>query len=201
MYQAYFNQLQLLNYNIDDLKILLNDDDKLDEKVDEVLESLKAQKDTLLIDNREKAERNLDKEPEIIDLRAKINELMEECKVKCEGVNEKLSEIKEKSGEMSQDTALALLQTAAAEIEEESEAIMQKFTDKEIDVEEFLDRFQNARKSMHMRKFKAEKMQEIIRKQAQGGGTSQKNSGIPPYANVPSLPYPVGPIMPMPRPY
>ncbi|KNC32801.1 hypothetical protein FF38_00244 [Lucilia cuprina] len=224
MYQEYLNQLQhsINPLSTDELKDLLNNDEKLDEKIDAVLEILKAQKDSLFTENRSKAERNIEKEPLIIELKGKVAELNEEGKQCCEAVQEKLALIKEKSGGVSQETALALLQTAAAESEENSEAIVKKFTDNEITVEAFLEEFLPARKVMHLRKLKAEKMQELMRHQAQTGPNpaARNMPGIgPAYSNIPSsgfypaprppygsgsgVPYPMGPMMPMPppRPY
>ncbi|KAM7360980.1 vacuolar protein sorting 37B [Cochliomyia hominivorax] len=217
MYQEYLNQLQVsINpLTTEELKDLLNDDEKLDERIDAVLENLKVQKDSLFTENRSKAERNIEKEPQLIELKGKIAELNEEGKQCCEAVQEKLALMKEKSGSVSQETALALLQTAAAESEENSEAIVKKFTDNEINVEAFLEEFLPARKIMHLRKLKAEKMQELMRRQ-----TPRNIGGMgPAYSNIPSsgfypaprptyggsggVPYPMGPMMPMPppRPY
>uniref|UniRef100_A0A0A1X3B3 Vacuolar protein sorting-associated protein 37B n=1 Tax=Zeugodacus cucurbitae TaxID=28588 RepID=A0A0A1X3B3_ZEUCU len=214
MYQEYLNQLQtsIAPLSSDELKDLLNDDEKLDEKVSEVLENLKTQKDDLLIENRSKAESNIEKEPRIIELRGKVNELMDEAKNYCEAVQEKLVEVKEKSGNVSQETALALIQTAAAESEEATDALIKQFTDNEIVVEAFLDEFLVTRKTMHLRKLKAEKMQELIRRQTQPGQRGNigshllPNSGFYPTPGVPAMggggvPYPLGPMMPMPRPY
>ncbi|XP_061393036.1 vacuolar protein sorting-associated protein 37B [Musca vetustissima] len=219
MYQEYLNQLHVsINpLSTDELKDLLNNDEKLDEKIDTVLEVLKAQKDSLFAENRTKAESNIEKEPQIIELKGKIAELNEEGKRCCEAVQEKLAQIKEKSGGVSQETALALLQTAAAESEEASEEIVKKFTGNEITVEAFLEEFLAARKNMHLRRLKAEKMQELMKRQAQGGrnmGSGPAYSNIPssgfypaprlPYGSGGGVPYPVGgPMMPMPppRPY
>lgn len=219
MYQEYLNQLHVsINpLSTEELKDLLNDDEKLDEKIDAVLLVLKSEKDTLFTENRSKAESNIEKEPQIIELKGRVAELNAEGKKCCEAVQEKLALIKEKSGGVNQDTALALLQTAAAESEEQTETIIKQFTDNEMNVETFLEEFLPARKTMHLRKLKAEKMQELMRSQAQGARNSA-NSG-PAYGNIPSsgfypsprppygggggVPYPLGPMMPMPppRPY
>lgn len=215
MYQEYLNQLQvsIAPLSSDDLKDLLNNDEKLDEKVDEVLEVLKTHKDSILSQNREKAEYNIEKEPQIIGLRGKVNELLEEGKTLCDAVQEKLAEIKDKSGSVSQETALALLQTAAAQSEEESEGLIRKFTDNEIPVDGFLESFLVERKTMHLRKLKAEKMTELMRKQASSSHGNQRGGGSI-YNNLPDsfypphpasygagrTPYPLGPMMPMPPP-
>lgn len=220
MYQEYLNQLHVsINpLSTEELKDLLHNDEKLDEKIDAVLEVLKAQKDSLFSENRSKAERNIEKEPQIIELKGKVAELNAEGKQCCEAVQEKLGQIKEKSGGVSQETALALLQTASAESEEASEVILKQFTDNEMTIEAFLEEFLPARKTMHLRKLKAEKMQELMRRQTQsgpnpaprnmGGGPAYGNiasSGFYPAPRPPygSVPYPMGNMMPMPppRPY
>lgn len=199
----------------DELKELLNDDDKLEERVNEALVSLESEKDEILNENRNFAEENLSKEPQLIELRGRINDLSTEGKTLCEIVQQKLVEVKSKSGDMNQETALALLQTAAAESEEESEKLVRDFMDKEIDLESFLEQFLKSRKTMHLRKIKSEKMSELIRMSTTQ--TNRNSSFIPssgfypmsggsvPYPTSTSVPYPLGPMpMPMPgmpRPY
>ncbi|XP_055375129.1 vacuolar protein sorting-associated protein 37B [Condylostylus longicornis] len=215
MYQQYMNQLQisLTNLSSDELKDLLNDDDKLEERVIEALKSLEEQKSSLLEENRTFAEGNLLKEPEIIELKGKLSELSQEGKELCSSVQEKLTEFKNKSVTINQDTALALLQTAAAECEEESEKLVKDFLDNELNLESFLDQFLNLRKIMHLRKVKSEKMSEIIQKGQNRGSAYippstgffnnlSTSGGLPyPTGGIPNIPYPIGPMaMPMPMP-
>lgn len=116
---------------------------------------------------------------------------------------------------MNQDTALALLQTAAAQSEEESDSIVKQLMDKELQIDAFLDKFMSSRKNMHLRKLKAEKMIELVRKSKQNvsgvGGAGQSpytgfypssvpypTSGNTPYPTSGSTPYPMAPMyMPM----
>lgn len=111
---------------------------------------------------------------------------------------------------MSLETALALLQTAASEIEEESDNIAKKFLDNEVELEDFLDQFLVNRKLMHMRLVKAEKLSKILQR-------DPSMNNIPNYINAPpvnintnyfpgvpgtmpnSPPYPIGPA-PVPYP-
>lgn len=89
----------------------------------------------------------------------------------------------QKSAGVEEDTIQALLETYAAQSEEESEKIVRSFLDKEIAVDAFLDNFMTIRKLMHLRKFKADKMKELIR-------NPRVDS---------SVPYPIGGgMMPMP---
>lgn len=105
---------------------------------------------------------------------------------------------------MSLETALALLQTAASEIEEESDTNAKKFLDREIELDDFLDQFLVKRELMHMRLVKAEKLSKILQR-------DPSLSNIPNYINAPpvnintgyfpgvpnnlpsSVPYPIGP--------
>lgn len=162
---------------------------------------MESAKEQLLNENRALAEGNLEKEPEMIERRGRINESSVEGVQLCSAIQAKFDEISKtinslleprltslvlenKSGDLSEDTALALLQTSAAESEEESEKIIRQLLDGELPVDAFLESFMEIRKTMHMRKFKAEKMQELIRNPR-------------PDATVP---YPMGMIGGMPMP-
>lgn len=217
MYQQYLNQAvrTLQNLTSDELKDLLNDDDKLDERVDQAVQSLESEKDLMLGENRSLAESNLEKEPKVIELRSRVNDLSEQGRVLATSVRQKSDDLKSKSGSTNPDTVLALLQTAAAESEEESEQIVKQFLDNEIAIDVYLDKFMSSRKTMHSRKLKAEKMTELVRN-GMGGSSHQPSqrpsfgspyppthagSGFypPPVANPGAVPYPLGPvIMPMP---
>lgn len=113
---------------------------------------------------------------------------------------------------MNEDTALALLQAAAAESEELSEAIVKQMLDKELAVEAFIEQFLVSRKSMHLRKVKAEKMVELARQTRQSFSATPNRpysafypSGSPSMLPYPSAggsqaPYPMSPGMIMPMP-
>lgn len=161
-------------------------------------------------ENRKIAEENLLKEPELIDKRARISTLSEEGVALCTSVQDKLEGIskwclyrvvpsynnsiiipilEKKSADIEEDTIQALLETSAAQTEEESEKIVRQFLDKEITVDTFLDSFMDSRKLMHLRKFKADKMRELIR--SPRGDSSSSH-----------IPYPMGGgMMPMPGMY
>ncbi|KAL1378111.1 hypothetical protein pipiens_015806 [Culex pipiens pipiens] len=221
MYQQYLNQAvrTLQNLTSDELKDLLNDDDKLDERVDQAVQSLESEKDLLLGENRSLAESNLEKEPKVIELRSRVNDLSEQGRALATSVRQKSDDLKTKSGSTNPDTVLALLQTAAAESEEESEQIVKQFLDNEIAIDVYLDKFMSSRRTMHSRKLKAEKMTELVRSGLSGSASSQQQplqrpsfgspyppppvhagSGFyPPMPNAGAVPYPLGPVsMPMP---
>lgn len=93
--------------------------------------------------------------------------------------------------------------------------------DKELPVEQFLEQFLAARKTMHLRKVNADKMDELTRQMRQSaalgghhnGAASRPYSGFyaaspppagptpyPPAGGAHHVPYPQGPIMGMPMP-
>lgn len=92
-------------------------------------------------------------------------------------------QLESKKSDNTPDTALALLETKAAESEENSEKAATKFQEKEIAIEEFLEQFQSTRKEMHLRKLKIEKMIELMRQQP----TNNRNGA--PYPSPNPLPY------------
>lgn len=59
------------------------------------LKGLDQEKEVLIADNRTLAEDNVNKEPEIIELKSRISELSEEGKTLCTSIQEKLAELSE----------------------------------------------------------------------------------------------------------
>lgn len=111
---------------------------------------------------------------------------------------------------MSLETVLALLQTAASEMEEESEKLAKRFLDNELELEDFLDQFLAKRKTVHLRLVKAEKMTNLITRDPMLGSNYINTPpmalnttyfpGYPPNPMSAAVPYPIGEFpMPMPR--
>ena len=193
----------LAHLDNDELKELLNNDGKFEDIVKDIkqFKDLETEKEVLMASNRSLAEFNLSKQPELQEDKQMLKELTEKGSRLCTAVKEKLDELKEKSGEMTAETALDLLQTTAAETEEESESIAEKFLAGDMEVDEFLEQFLSRRKLMHLRKVKVDKLKELIRKThfSSGGLGYPVTSNFPGIA--PSIPYPTGPmLMPMPVP-
>lgn len=200
----------LAHLNSDELKEMLNDDTKFDSVLKDVkqVKDWDTEREMIIASNRSLAEFNLSKEPELEELKAQVQEKSEIGEKLCSRIQELLNEYKSKSAGISPDTTLALLQTAAAEAEEQSESVAHDFLSGKRDVEKFLKDFESIRKTMHLRKFKSEKMCELLRTGGQssyGNGVSKPYLPYPSYDNaqrMPSVPYPVGPLnMPMPGMY
>ncbi|XP_310262.6 vacuolar protein sorting-associated protein 37B [Anopheles gambiae] len=221
MYQPYLQQAvqSLQTLSSDELRQLLEDDEKLDERVNEAVQPLESSKDLIIGENRSLAETNLNFEPKMVELRSRVQELAEECRTLGESVKEKSTQLASKSEKNNAETVLALLQTAAAESEEESEKIVKQLLDSELTVDAYVEQFMSIRKLMHSRKLKAEKMTELLRSNRHTSQRFDAGYGpssmpypaseparpgsfyVPPGMAAPStaVPYPVGPSsMPMP---
>jgi len=205
--------VQLNFMTSEELREIFSDDDKLDERINEILKSLENEKDSIINENRSQAESNLEMEPLLIEIRSRINDLTQEGKELSQSVQEKLQQIKSKSSSMNPESMLDILKAAAAESEENSDKIAQDFLTNSLTIDEFLEQFKKSRMEMHLRKLKADKMQELLR---HGGGNGPVASrmnyppgvsnfyGTPNHGNV--APYPMSggypmPMMPMPPNY
>lgn len=108
-----------------------------------------------------------------------------------------------KSSSVNPENMLNILKASAAESEEKSDKFVEDFLDRSLTLEEFLEKFKSERIEMHLRKLKAEKMQELLR---QGGASNGlRYAPQPPvnnfYGSPNSMPYPSGPGgFPMPMP-
>lgn len=154
--------------HIDDkgeLNDLLENESQLNELIadNEEVKRIQVQRETLMASNRSLAEYNLSQQP---ILEAKKNALFEAHRNKAV-IQEMYEEYRKKldalSSQYSPDTTLALLQTSAAQAEEEAEKIADKFLDGEINVEDFIQSFQSQKTIHSLRKIKSEKLTELLR--------------------------------------
>ncbi|KAJ8870565.1 hypothetical protein PR048_029588 [Dryococelus australis] len=187
----------------EELKEMLNNDAKFDEMMKDVkqFKELETEKELLIASNRSLAELNLSREPELGSGKQRIKELSGLGEELCNSVEKKLQELKNHSGNLTMDTSLALLQTAAAESEEESEAIFEKFTEGEMELDDFLEQFLARRKLMHTRRVKVDKMQELMNARARASARGPAASNFYPVPPAPAglAPYPTfGSNIPMP---
>ncbi|KAG5894717.1 hypothetical protein JTB14_006137 [Gonioctena quinquepunctata] len=198
---------QLHTLNNDELDAIMNDDEKIQEILTQLdqsyLKEIENEKENIMASNKSMAEFNLSKEPELVEGREKLQEVSEMGEQLTKSVEEKTEELRSKGGDMSLETALALLQTAASEMEEESDKIAKKYLESEVELEDFVDDFLEKRKIMHLRLVKSEKLAKLLQRDPSIGNSNYINAppmninsnyfpGIP--SNIPSnLPYPVGP--------
>lgn len=204
--------------NNSELKEFLDDDVKFDtflrdQKQVKGLDELETEKEVVLVSNRSLAEFNLSRQNELSEGKCQLQQLSEEGQKILERIESLASELKTKSGTSNAETVLALLQTAAAEMEEESEKVAERFLEGDIDVDSFLDQFQTKRKLMHLRRVKADKMSDLLTKKVPSQGPvgvaapypTFPSGGVPYYPPAPPVggaPYPTGAFnMPVPGGY
>lgn len=178
----------------DELKKLLNDEDRLEAMIKDLqqVKNLEVERQMFLASNKSLAEYNLSQEPILENLKVQVQGQLEELKSYKQRVETKKKSLDELSNDMSLDTTLALLQTAAAEAEEESEAISESFLSGDIGVDTFLEDYLIKRKLAHLRRVKVEKMVELLNSQA-SKNLNLSSAGNPPYPGVvfpfPGIPY------------
>lgn len=109
---------------------------------------------------------------------------------------------------MNPESMLDILKAAAAESEEKSDKISEDFLAQSLTIDEFLDTFKSSRIEMHLRKLKADKMQELLRQGPGGSAHMGYQPGNSNFYGSPShgAPYPMQqsggyPMMPMPPNY
>ncbi|XP_042225542.1 vacuolar protein sorting-associated protein 37B-like isoform X2 [Homarus americanus] len=168
------------------------------------MKNIASEQEMLLAANKSLAEFNLSLEPKLSQAKQNLITKYEAAAQLTEEVNTMKGEMDSTSGQYTADTLQALLQTAAHEIEEETENLVLSFLDKEQDVDEFLSEFLSKRKTAHLRRIKAEKIEDILNKQSSAHSApypaqppASGGAGYGP--NQWSSPYPTQPMnMPMP---
>lgn len=148
-------ELKDLLENEEQLNVIISDNDEV--------QKIAGYRDVLMASNKSLAEHNLSQKPKLerskqllIDAhqnKALIQAEFEKNRTKLEAF----------STQYSPDTTLALLQTSAAQAEEEAEKTADKFLDGEMNVEDFIQTFQSQKTLHHLRRIKTEKLTELLR--------------------------------------
>lgn len=138
-------------------------------QLNEMIENMDARKqiqtirETLLASNRSLAEYNLGLEPKLHSGREKLIEAHQNQQQLQEAFDQNRKKLEEASSDYAPDTTLALLQTATAQAEEEAEKTVDKFLEKEIASDEFIQKFLEQKTLHHLRRTKTEKLTELLR--------------------------------------
>ncbi|KAK8784531.1 hypothetical protein V5799_009105 [Amblyomma americanum] len=195
--------------NTEELQKLLNDDARVDSMVKDLqqVKNAENEREMLLASNKSLADFNLAREPKLRQSRQQLKELYEQAQELMTEVEQNKKTLDSMGGQSSLETTLALLQTAAAQAEEESEKVASSFLDGERTVESFLEEFVEVRKLAHLRRIKAEKMTELLTcrlPRPMGGAPSRPAPPAPAYplppVGGPMPPYPTT-HYPMPMPF
>ncbi|GFO44259.1 sodium-dependent dopamine transporter [Plakobranchus ocellatus] len=155
-----------------DLEHLLNDDSKLKDLVDDLAQvrSLQSRHDDLVATNKSLAEYNLSLRPRLDDLKQTVATHYQRLNDLKTSLAEGKAKLDSLVGQRRLDTVLALLQTEAAETEEASEKLADKFCE-DGNIDEFVGDFLTQRALAHQRRIKTERFAELIQ-QSSASATS-----------------------------
>uniref|UniRef100_A0A3B4ZDR7 Vacuolar protein sorting-associated protein 37D-like n=1 Tax=Stegastes partitus TaxID=144197 RepID=A0A3B4ZDR7_9TELE len=164
-----------------ELQELLQNDDKMDQiiRLNEKFQDLQVDRETLLTSNRSLAEESLARRPRLNNGKLQLAEKYRELSNLATTCWEKQSQLAHVQ-KHSLQTAQNLLQEEVARAEEHSEELLEKFMEGNISLDEFLDSFQSSRKTYHIRRAQAEKMQEVAQAKKQLSKTKRsEESKVP----------------------
>lgn len=158
-----------------ELRELLQNDDKMDQiiRLNEKFQELQFDREMLLTSNRSLAEESLARRPRLNNGKLQLAEKYRELSNLATTCWEKQSQLEAHVQKHSLQTAQNLLQEEVARAEEHSEELLEKFMGGNISLDEFLDSFQSSRKTYHIRRAQAEKMQEVSQARKQQGKTKR----------------------------
>uniref|UniRef100_A0A3B4TXB0 VPS37D subunit of ESCRT-I n=1 Tax=Seriola dumerili TaxID=41447 RepID=A0A3B4TXB0_SERDU len=162
--------------NTSELTELLQNDDKMDQiiRLNETFQDLQVDRETLMTSNRSLAEESLAQRPRLNNGKLQLAEKYRELSnlaTKCWEKQSQLARV-QKNG---LQTVQNLLQEEVARAEEHSEELLEKFMEGNVSLDEFLDSFQSSRKTYHIRRAQAEKMQEIAQAKRQPSKTKEES--------------------------
>ncbi|PRD22912.1 UNVERIFIED_CONTAM: Vacuolar protein sorting-associated protein 37B [Trichonephila clavipes] len=154
----------LKHLNDDELKELLNNEEKMKELVSDLkqVHDIEAEREMLFASNKSISEYNLSQQPILEEYRRQLKETQKIALELKNSLLEKKRKIESCQQNTSKETILALLQAATSEKEEEAEAAVNAFLENEISVDEFLLKYLEIRKMAHLRRTKAEKMANLL---------------------------------------
>ncbi|KAF0309825.1 Vacuolar protein sorting-associated protein 37B [Amphibalanus amphitrite] len=201
--QSVLSSLNLHSLSTDELKQLLNEDDKLNDKINDAgaIQALRNKRDFAVAGNKSLAEYNLSRQPRIMELKSLVRQQLEEAESQEQQIREKRDNLNVVDQPL--DTTLALLQTAAAQAEEESENLVQSMLRGEMSIDNFLELYLPKRQTAIARRVKVDKLKELLPSAASsGGGGGASGRYRPPPSSVPyppssvPTPYPASPAAP-----
>ena len=158
------------------------------------------ERDSLIEANKSSAQQNLSREPLYRQKRQTLIDGHNQLKQLKEEIEKKKSRLSEMSRQTSLDTRLALMQTATAEAEEQSEDIANAFLNSQTTVDPFIKEFIDKRKLYQLRRTKTEKLMECVRNETSNRLNNSSNMGSASSLFAPVRPAPPPPSLPFAAP-
>nr|CDS28785.1 vacuolar protein sorting associated protein 37b [Hymenolepis microstoma] len=154
---------KLIGMSKEDLERLFNDQERIRKMVLEsnTLKNMKSTKKRLLKSNQQKAAKNLENEPKMENIRENLIAAHQEFNETLKEYSSYKSKLDEIRGSFSTQTMLALMNVANAEEDELSEQLQKDLLNKKIELDKFLTRMYELRKSYNMRRIRIDKLSEL----------------------------------------
>ncbi|XP_029430819.1 vacuolar protein sorting-associated protein 37C isoform X2 [Rhinatrema bivittatum] len=194
-------QLQNLQENSEALNHFIQDSQEV--------QSVQLEKEMTLAANKRWAEQNLEFKPHLDSGRVSLSEKYQQLQDLLTQLQRKRSKLENVYGPLRPESILSHIQSEGSKTEEESDALAEKFLEGAVPLETFLDDFVSLRILSYLRRVKAEKLQETLRKQEAPSPQKEppKDASFPrqpdPPMNPPShsppsfpLPYNPSPFLP-----
>ncbi|KAM5246927.1 vacuolar protein sorting-associated protein 37C [Ctenodactylus gundi] len=128
------------------------------------VQDLQLEREMALATNRSLAERNLEFQGPLEISRSNLSDKYGELRQLAERCQEQKAKLEKFSSVLQPGALLDLLQIEGMKIEEESEAMAEKFLEGEVPLETFLEDFFSMRVLSHLRRVRVEKLQEVVRR-------------------------------------
>ncbi|XP_058926486.1 vacuolar protein sorting-associated protein 37C isoform X2 [Kogia breviceps] len=180
----------LKDKTLEELEEMQNDPaaiDRLAQDFPEV-QDLQLEREMALATNRSLAEQNLGLQGPLEMGRSNLSDKYQELRKlveRCQGQKAKLEKF---TSALQFGALLDLLRIESMKIEEESEAMAEKFLEGEVPLDTFLENFSSMRMLSHLRRVRVEKLQDVMRKP--GASLELAGDAPPPRPPPPSLPGP-----------
>ncbi|XP_023364292.1 vacuolar protein sorting-associated protein 37C isoform X1 [Otolemur garnettii] len=157
---------KLKDKTLQELEEMQNDSTAIDRLALESheVQDLQLEREMALATNRSLAEQNLEFQSPLEIGRSKLSDKYQELWKLVERCQEQKAKLEKFSSALQPGTLLDLLQIEGMKIEEESEAMAEKFLEGEVPLETFLENFSSMRMLSHLRRVRVEKLQEVVRK-------------------------------------
>ncbi|KAM6159305.1 vacuolar protein sorting-associated protein 37C [Rhynchocyon petersi] len=154
------------------------------------VQDLQLEREMALATNRSLAEQNLEFQAPLEISRSNLLDKYQELRKLVERCQEQRAKLEKFSSSLQPETLLGLLQVEGMKIEEESEAMAEKFLEGEVPLDTFLENFSSMRMLSHLRRVRVEKLQDVVRKPR----VHQEPTGdaLPPRPPPPPRPAPTG---------
>ncbi|EPQ07398.1 Vacuolar protein sorting-associated protein 37C [Myotis brandtii] len=174
----------LKDKTLQELEEMQNDPEAIDRLAQEApeVQDLQLEREMALATNRSLAERNLEFQGPLEISRSNLSDKYQELRKLVERCQEQKAKLEKFSSALQPGALLDLLQIEGMKIEEESEAMAEKFLEGEVPLETFLEDFSAMRRLSHLRRVRVEKLQDVMRKPR----ASQEPSGAGPQHTAPA---------------